>query len=120
MLNIKTAPRTMNIAQFAKERGMITTQDVDSHIHAGLRSAPTTKSYARSNAAALSRLQAARDETVRLFREAVARGEIIDADSIADMERTARGMPENPSVQAAKRLLEKRRIKSLGGGDETH
>jgi len=112
--------RRMNLTQFAVSVGLPTTHDVESHIHAGLRSKPTTKTYQRRFDAELRRLQAGRDEAVRRFRAAVAAGEIIDADSGVDLERKARGHPDNLSTQAALRLLEKRRARAQeqGGSDD--
>ncbi|TEA78680.1 hypothetical protein [Allopusillimonas ginsengisoli] len=100
----------MNLTQFAAMLGLPTSHDVESHIHAGLRSAPTTKTYKRWFDSELRRLQAGRDEAVRRFRAAVTAGEIVDADADVDLERVAQGHPDNISTQAAKRLLEKRRV----------
>lgn len=110
----------MNIVQFAVSVGLPTTHDVESHIHAGLRSKPTTKTYQRRFDAELRRLQSGRDEAVRRFRAAVAAGEIVDADAAVDLERKARGHPDNLSTQAAIRLLEKRRLRAQeqGGSGE--
>jgi len=99
----------MNLTQFAVSRGLPTSADVESHIHAGLRSAPTTKTYQRWFDAKLAALQAGRDEATRLFREAIASGEIIDADVQVSLEQKAAGHPDNASTQAAQRLLAKRR-----------
>lgn len=112
--------RRMNLTQFAVSMGLPTSHDVESHIHAGLRSKPTTKTYQRRFDAELRRLQAGRDEAVRLFREAVASGEIVDADAAIDLERVAQGHPDNRSTQAAIRLLAKRRAlaQEQGGSDD--
>lgn len=109
----------MNLTQFAVAVGLPTTHDVESHIHAGLRSKPTTKTYQRRFDAELRRLQAGRDEAVRRFRAAVAAGELVDADSDVDLERKAAGHPDNASTQAALRLIEKRRNRAQeqGGSD---
>lgn len=106
--------RRMNLTQYAVSVGLPTTADVQSHVHAGLRSKPTTKTYQRRFDAELRRLQAGRDEAVRRFRAAVAAGEIVDADSDVDLERKASGHPDNPSTQAARRLLAKRRAQEQG------
>lgn len=106
-------PKTQNIFQFAKERGLVTTAEVDSHIHAGLRSAPPWKTYRRWYFRRLRELQDARDETVRLYRAAVASGEIIEPPK-PTMEEIAQGCPDNAAVQAAKRCIEKRRLRALG------
>lgn len=102
----------VTLNQFAAKHGLVTTADVDSHIHAGLRCKPGTKTYDRWNKRRLAELQAARDETVRLYREAIERGEFRD---LTDDERlllaAEHGHPDNPSVQAARRVLEKRRTR---------
>ena len=98
----------MNLTQYCREHGYPTSHDVQSHIHAGLRSRPTTKTYQRRFDAELKRLQAGRDEGLLRFRKAVAAGEIIDADATLDLDRVAQGHPDNASTQAAKRLIEKR------------
>lgn len=104
---MSSAPR-MNLTQFCQLHGLPTSHDVQSHIHAGLRCAPTTKTYRRWFDSELKRLQAGRDECLRKFREAVANGEIIDADTCTDLERVAQGHEDHPATQAAKRLLAKR------------
>jgi len=97
----------MNLTQYCREHGYPTSHDVQSHIHAGLRSKPTAKTYQRWFDARLSELQAGRDEGVRQFREAVTAGQIVDADANLDLERVAQGHPDNQSTQAARRLLDK-------------
>ena len=69
-------PRPLTLVQFAHEHGLVTTADVESHIHAGLRSMPTTKTYARWNAATLAKLQSERDATTAAYRAAIQAGEI--------------------------------------------
>ena len=98
------------IEQFAKERGLLTDADVLSHIHAGLRSAPTTKTYQRWNERETKRLQAGVEETRRLYTQAVEAGEIISPASLGRIERlrlAAAGHPDNEATNAAKRLLAK-------------
>ena len=99
----------MTLEQFARKHGLITDADVQGHIHAGLRSAPTTKTYARWNAAKLAELQQARDATRAAYNEAISRGEIRKPDYWERIEAKANGHDDNPSVQAARRLLQKRR-----------
>lgn len=108
-----SGPRRMNLTQYCREHGYPTSHDVQSHIHAGLRSKPTTKTYQRWFDAELRRLQDGRDEGARRFREAIASGEIIDADATLDLDRVAQGHPDNASTQAAQRLLEKRAKRSF-------
>lgn len=97
----------MNIVQFAAKFGGITTADVDSHIHAGLRSKPQTKTYDRWWNKELKRLQDARDETERAYYDAVKTGKIKnpkDSPRLVKLYQTASGHPDNDSVQAARRL----------------
>jgi hypothetical protein len=98
--------RTLTLAQFAAEVGGTTDADVQGHIHAGLRSAPTTKTHAAFYARRLTALQTERDATREAYRKAVACGEI--AEPVDTLERVADGHPDNQSVQAARRLLAKR------------
>ncbi|MGB6103636.1 MAG: hypothetical protein WBF88_07280 [Pusillimonas sp.] len=109
---------SINFVQFAKEHGLPTSHDVESHIHAGLRSKPTTKTYQRWFDKELARLQTGRDEAMRLFREAVASGEIADSDAVRNTERAAQGHPDNRSTQAARRLLEKRAARAQQSGEQ--
>ena len=109
-----TTPRCLTLAQFAKERGgLVTTADVDSHIHAGLRSKPQPKSYDRWNAQTLKSLQNARDATVAAYLAAIASGDIRDMTPREKLEATANGHPDNKATQAAKRILMKRRLISV-------
>lgn len=105
-------PKRMNLTQYAAMLGLPTSHDVESHIHAGLRSKPTTKSYQRWFDARLAELQSGRDEAVRRYWEAVACGEIRAETQGERLEGTAAGHPDNPSVQAARRVLEKRRTRA--------
>jgi len=109
----KTARRIQTLEAFAAERGMKTDADVQGHIHAGLRSAPTTKTYARWNARALAELQAAAAATKAAYRAAIDAGEI-DAPrrTLAD---AAAGHPDNASTQAAIRMLAKRAASAAAG-----
>lgn len=104
--------KVQSLAQFCHEHDLTTTADVDSHIHSGLRSMPTTKTYARWNARALAELQAKRDHARNLYYEAIASGEVVEPPK-PTLEEVANGLPELVSTQAAKRLLEKRRIAAL-------
>jgi hypothetical protein len=97
----------MSLARFAKERGLITMYDVRSHIHAGLRSAPQTKTYQRWYEAETQRLLAASAETEAAYRAAIASGEISEPPK-ATLEEAAAGHPDLASTQAAIRLLAKR------------
>lgn len=110
----KVAP-IQTLEQFAKEKGLVTTADVDSHIHAGLRSAPQTKTYARSNKAKLEELQGKRDETVAAYREAIAKGEIREPTRIEKLRAAAAGHEDNAATHAARRLLAKEGVEAETG-----
>ena len=105
--------RIQNITQFAAERGMVTDFDVQGHIHAGLRSMPTTKTYARWFEAKLSELMAQRDMTIAAYEAAVESGDIRRPPP-ATLEERANGHPDLASTQAAIRLLAKRAKKCAG------
>jgi hypothetical protein len=99
----------MNFVQFCTQRGLTTDYDVESHIHAGLRSAPTTKTYKRWFEKRLNDLQGARDYAKAEYAKAIASGEIVVANETRRerLMRLAEGHPDNESVQAARRLLAK-------------
>lgn len=99
--------QVQNFVQFAIERGLTTDADVQSHIHAGLRSAPTTKTYKRWNEQTLARLQSERDHAHELYDAAVAAGDVI-RPAKPTLEERANGNPDLESTKAAKRLLAKR------------
>ena len=100
--------RIKTFEQFAAENGLVTTADVDGHIHAGLRSKPQTKTYDRWFAAKLAQLQKAREDARRIYRTAIARGEFREPTSFERLESKAAGHDDNASVQAARRVLAKR------------
>lgn len=99
-------PPTQSLAQFAAERGLKTDYDLRSHIHAGLRSAPQTKTYKRWYEAETQRLLEASAETARLYAAAIEAGEIA-APRKPTREEIAAGHPDLASTQAAKRLIAK-------------
>lgn len=98
----------MTLAGFAARRNLVTTADVDSHIHANLRSKPETKSHDRRFHKELLRLQAARDETRILYRNAIDAGEIRAPTAQESLVAAAGGHDDNASTHAARRVLEKR------------
>ncbi len=98
--------RVMNLVQFAIETGGTTDHDVLSHIHAGLRSMPTTKTYRRFYDRTLAMLQAQRDATIAAYRLAIANGEIC-APEPPTLEQIAEG--DTQAAEAARRVLEKRK-----------
>ncbi|WP_229979269.1 hypothetical protein [Stenotrophomonas lactitubi] len=110
------APVVQNYVQFCCANGFPTTHDVESHIYAGLRSAPTSKSYKLRFDRALRELQARRDEGLAAYRDALAAGTVVDPEAqhgIARLEAVAAGHPDNASTQAARRLIEKRAAAAL-------
>ncbi len=111
-------PVAQNYVQFCVANGYPTHHDVESHIHAGLRSAPTSKSYQRRFDRALRDLQIRRDQGVIAYRAAVASGSVVDIDppsgSLDRLQRAAEGHPDNESTKAAIRLLAKRRADLAG------
>lgn len=109
------------LVQFAQKRGLKTDYDLRSHIHAGLRSAPTTKTYARWDEQETARLMSQAAETCRLYEEAISRGEIARPKK-PSLDEIAAGDPDNTATQAAKRLLAKRAARAsaapvIGGGE---
>jgi hypothetical protein len=102
--------RAITLTQFAVERGLTTEHDVQAHIHAGLRSAPTTKTYARWNKRTLAELQDAVTATRAAYRAAIEAGEIREPTQMELLIARANGHEDNPSVHAARRLLDKRGI----------
>lgn len=95
--------------QWAAREKRTTSADVESHIHAGLRSAPTTKTYARWNERRLRELQDERSEALKEYRRLVEAGAIpmVEVSRVAKLQEAASGLPELQSTQAARRLLGK-------------
>lgn len=96
--------------QYAARHGLITDHDVQSHIHAGLMAAHMPNSYHRRYQKRLAELQDQRAAGLEQYRQAIERGEILPPATLTARERLelkAQGHPDLPSVQAAKRLLEK-------------
>jgi len=102
--------RELSFVQWAKENGFVTDADVQAHIHAGLRSAPSTKTFGTWYHQRLTMLQTLRDYAKQEYVKAIESGEITEPRKLS-LEEKADGHPDNPSVQAAKRILEKKRIK---------
>jgi len=99
------APRVMTLAQFAAATGGKTTADVDGHIHAGLRSKPGTKTYARFFDRKFAQLRAERDATKAAYDAAIAAGEIA-APAAETLEEIAERDTEQG--EAARRVIAKR------------
>lgn len=101
----------MSLAAFAARHRLVTTADVDSHIHANLRCKPETKTHDRRFARELERLQNARDETRNLYRAAIAAGEIREPTSEENLRAAVNGHEDNASTHAARRVLERREVR---------
>lgn len=103
--------RVMTFEQFMARNGLDGTPEVDGHIHAGLRSAPDTKTYKRWYRAELERLQTRRDEmreeARHLYAKAIESGEVRPPTRRERLSITASGNSDNPSVRAARNLLKK-------------
>lgn len=97
--------RVLNLEQYARETSGTTDADVQGHIHAGLRSKPTTKTYARWYDRKLRELQDARDATRTAYRAALASGELV-APERPSLDVVAAG--EGSAAEAARRILAKR------------
>lgn len=111
-------PEVMSFAMFAARHNLTTTADVDSHIHAGLRSKPLTKTYDRWNKRTLANLQTARRLAQVFYQAEIAAGRIRDFTSQERTELNATGHPDNLSTQAALRVLAKRRARANSAGDQ--
>ena len=109
----KGAPVVMNVAQFCKLHGLTDDDAVQGHIHAGLRSKPNSKTFARFYERKLRELQDARDHAHSLYRAAVERGEVIEP-ARKTTEEIAAGDPAMASTQAAIRILAKRAARTTG------
>lgn len=99
--------RTIGLEEFARETGGVTEHDVQSHIHAGLRSCRQTQSHVRWYEATFADLSRRRDATEAAYEAAIAAGEIA-RPAAATLEDRAAGHPDNASTAAAQRLLAKK------------
>jgi len=108
----------MSYIQFAAQRSLVTDYDVQGHIHAGLMAAHMPKSYHRRYQKRLIELQAGREEGLRLYREAIERGEVVPPAELTHRERLeerAKGDPDFESTQAAIRTLARLKAKAEEG-----
>lgn len=103
----KPLPKTFE--EFMAESGLDGTPDVQSHIHAGLRCAPDTKTYRRWYKSELDRLQrkrdAMRDEARLLYDAALKSGMVRQPTRVEVLMKTAQGHSDNLSVRAARSVL---------------
>jgi hypothetical protein len=97
----------LSFHQYAALHGLTTDEDVYMHIQAGLRSAPQTKTHKRWYEGKTLKLQDARDASKAAYAEALRQGTVLPPPPTT-LEEKAKGHPDNPSVQAAIRLLAKR------------
>lgn len=100
--------------QYAARHGLVTDYDVQSHIHGGLMAAHMPNSYHRRYKKRLAELQEERAKGISKYREAISRGEIVEPRKrglMEEMKEKAKGHPDLASVQAARRLCEKRNIR---------
>lgn len=106
----KPLPKTFE--QFMGEMGLNGSHDVQSHIHAGLRSALESKRYRNWHAEHLNKLQDDRDDKRELARtmyaEAIMRGEVREPTYRERIEEAAMGHEDNKATHAARRLMFKR------------
>jgi len=98
----------MTFAAWCAWTGTTGDADVDGHIHAGLRSAPDTKSYRRWHAWRLRTLQDERDASRSAWREAIERGLIREPTSDERLRAIAGGHEDNAATHAARRVMDKR------------
>lgn len=96
----------MNEAHEAKMKYLALDAAVQGHIHAGLRSAPTTKVYKRWFPKKLNELQDARDAAREEWRKVAGPEPTYKEKLIAG----ANGHPDLESTQAARRLCDKKGI----------
>lgn len=99
---------------FCHQRGLAKAlgAEVDGHIHAALRSKPTTKTFARFYERELRRLQGERDQALekarREYGQAIESGEIRQLTPTESLQIRANGHPDLEATRAARRLLDKR------------
>ncbi len=106
------SPPRMSLGQWARANRRVVRADVESHIHAGLRSRPRWKSWARWFEAKLAELRAAADETLRDYESALERGDVlppVEETPAERLRRKAEGV--GPAAEAAKRLLAKKSVR---------
>jgi|GEM_PF-5628142 len=99
---------TMSYIQFAAKHNLVTDYEVQGHIHSGLMAAHMPNSYHRNYQKRLIELQEARAKGLRLYQEAIDRGEIYLPAELTHRERLeikANGDPNMSSTQAAIRIL---------------
>lgn len=103
--------KRLNLIQWSIINGYPTSYDVSSHVQAGLRSAPTSKTYQKWYYSEIAKLNQLVIEAANKYNEAVEKGLVINPDNDSRKEkliRTAQGHPDNESVQAAIRILKNR------------
>lgn len=109
--NMTDIAKRLNLTQWSIINGYPTSYDVSSHVQAGLRSAPTSKTYHKWYYSEIERLNKLVILAKNKYTEEVEKGLVINPDNdsrIDKLMRTAQGHPDNESVQAAIRILKKR------------
>lgn len=99
--------KVQTLEQFCIEHGYPTWHDVDGHIHAGLRSKPTTKTYDRWYQKTMKDLQDRRSAGVEAYVKAKEDGLVREPNRIELLKAAARGHPDNASTHAARNVLKK-------------
>lgn len=100
--------RILTFNQWATENGKVTTADVDSHIHAGLRSAPQTKAFKKFYETKLKELMDARMHALVEYQELIKNGSIKELTKDEKLILTANGHEDNIATHAARRICAKR------------
>lgn len=104
--------KVQSFEAWAQANGRVSTAEADAHIHAGLRCAPTTKTYARWNSRKLAELQGAREAAKADYLAAIARGEVREPTNLERLQANAQGHPDNAATAAAQRVLAKRQARA--------
>lgn len=105
VVDIKNEPEEMSFDAFCRKHSLTGSTDVFMHINASLRSQPTTKTFKRWNDNEIARLQAESAESKRMYREAIARGEIVEPRELT-LDEKCEGFYDNPATQAALHVRE--------------
>ena len=107
-------PKPMTFSQFCTEHGLTGDAEVQGHIHAGLRCAPTTKTYSKFYESRLRELQSERSAALAQYQDAIARGEVREHTREETLAAAAAGHPDNRSTQAAQRVMARRAARKNG------
>lgn len=100
-----TKPEEMSYERFCMLNKLTDRADVFGHIYASQRSCPTTKSFHRWNNREVNRLMREQEESFKLWRKAIASGEILEPKE-PTLDEQCEGMPDLACTQAAIRVRE--------------